>query len=297
MSITTCKCCDYTTNKKHDMVKHLLTKKHKKNEGNINMNEFCTNSNQITCHCGKIYYHKSSYYRHKKNCKEQIESNTNEDKDEIKDKIDKDQLLINLIKQNSDLQHQIIEMSKNQITTNNQITNNNQVTNISNTSGNTFNLNLFLNETCKNAMNIDDFVSSIKINLEDLENTGRHGYIQGITNIFIKNLSNIEQHMRPLHCTDIKREVLYIKDNDKWEKETNDKPIIKKAIRKVASENIKRIKNWVEKYPDCVESDSKKNNAYLKIVSNSMNGSTDEEGHKNINKIISNLVKEISIHK
>jgi hypothetical protein len=154
-----------------------------------------------------------------------------------------------------------------------------------------------LNETCKDAMNITEFIHSIKINIDDLENTGKRGYIEGISNIILKNLNNIEQHMRPLHCSDTKREILYVKDTNGWEKESNDKPILTKAIKYIANENIKQITNWQSQNPDCMSIDSKKNNLYLKIVSNSMNGSTDEESKKNINKIISNVAKEIVIKK
>ena len=162
---------------------------------------------------------------------------------------------------------------------------------------NAFNLNFFLNETCKDAMNISDFVSSIKVNLADLENTGRQGYIEGITNIVLKNLNKVEQNMRPIHCSDLKREVFYIKENNEWQKENEEKPILTKAIKVIANENIKQIKSWQDKYPDCSKADSKKNNLFLKIVSNSMNGSTQEEANKNIDKIISNVAKEVTIDK
>ena len=127
-------------------------------------------------------------------------------------------------------------------------------------------------------MNMSDFISSIKINLDDLENTGRTGYIEGISTIILKNLNKIEQHLRPLHCSD-------------------NKPILTKAIKVIANENIKQIKNWTAKYPDCTKADSKKNNLYLKIFSNYMNGLTEEEGNKNINKIISNVARENVIQK
>jgi hypothetical protein len=179
----------------------------------------------------------------------------------------------------------------------NSITNNITTNNTTNNANKTFNLNLFLNETCKHAMNISEFVSSIHFNLEDLENTGRQGYIEGISNIILKNLNNLEQHFRPLHCADSKREVFYIKDNNEWKKENDSKPILTKAIKTIANENIKQIKCWRDKYPDCIQSDSKKNNLYLKIVSNSMNGLTEEEGCKNIDKIISNVAKEVIIDK
>ena len=146
-------------------------------------------------------------------------------------------------------------------------------------------------------MNISDFVSSIKVSLTDLENTGREGYIEGITNIVLKNLNKVEQNLRPIHCSNIKREVFYIKDNNEWQKENETKPILTKAIKVIANENIKQIKHWHDKYPDCTNSDSKKNDLYLKIVSNSMNGSTQEEGNKNIDKIISNVAKQVTIDK
>jgi hypothetical protein len=135
------------------------------------------------------------------------------------------------------------------------------------------------------------------MDLDDLENTGRNGYIEGISNIILRNLNNLEQHERPIHCSDNKREILYIKDSDQWFKETEEKPILTKAIKVIANENIKQIKNWRDKNPDCTKSDSKKNNLYLKIVSNSMNGLTEEEGHKNINKIITNVAKKTIIDK
>ena len=149
-----------------------------------------------------------------------------------------------------DQSKQMIELAKNagNNVTNNNTTNNNQ----------RFNLNFFLNETCKNAMNIEDFVSSIKVNLEDLEHTGRRGYVEGISNIFIKNLNNIEEHLRPLHCSDAKREVLYIKNNDEWIKETEEKPILTNAIKTIANENIKQISVWKQLHPGCTMSDSKK---------------------------------------
>jgi hypothetical protein len=146
-------------------------------------------------------------------------------------------------------------------------------------------------------MNITDFVSSIKVSLEDLENTGRCGYIEGISNIIVKNLNDLEQHMRPLHCSDYKREILYIKDNNEWLKESDNKPILTKTIKTIANENIKQISKWTNTYPDCTKADSNKNDLYLKIVSNSMNGLTKEEGDKNINKIISNVAKKVIIDK
>jgi len=241
--------------------------------------------------CDRKYRDRTGLWKHKKKCN--TETNTNNNVTEvIHEVINKDNLINMLVTQNKEL----IELLKHGMINNN-INNNNINNNTTNIENKTFNLNLFLNETCKNAMNISDFVSSIQVNLEDLEYTGRQGYIQGISNIILNNLQKLEQHERPLHCNDLKREILYIKENNKWEKEKDNKPILTKAIKTIANENIKQIKFWREKYPDCTDSDSKKNNLYLKIVSNSMNGLTEEEGHRNIDKIISNVAKEVIIDK
>ena len=274
-----CKTCDYSTSRKSQFDRHILTDKHK-----ILQNPTQSYIEKTwNCKCGKIYKHSSTFYAHRKNCnyQENVTSKNNDSDDdfELTDK----EIIKELLKQTSKLIKVVENGTHN--TTNSH--NNNK----------TFNLSVFLNETCKDAMNISDFVSSIKLNLEDLEHTGRQGYLQGITNIVLKNLNNVEHHMRPLHCSDLKREVLYIKENNEWTKESEEKPILTKAIKTIANENIKQIKTWRDKYPDCSDVDSKKNNLYLKIVSNSMNGLTKEEGDKNINKIISNVVKEVTIDK
>ena len=149
----------------------------------------------------------------------------------------------------------------------------------------------------KNAINIDEFVDNIKLSLDDLEYTGRKGYIEGISNIILKNLNRLSEYDRPLHCSDNKREVLYIKRNNVWNKEERDKPILTNAIKNIANQNIKQIAKWREENPDCTKADSKKNNLYLKIVSNSMCGIDKEETTKNINKIVSNVIKEVAITK
>jgi hypothetical protein len=243
-----------------------------------------TQTKYFNCDCGKRYKDKSGLWKHKhKGCVKKNALLTTE-------------VIVELIKDNAELKNIIIEQNNTINTIVNKITTTNNITQI-NSHNKSFNLNLFLNETCKDAMNITEFIHSIKINIDDLENTGKRGYIEGISNIILKNLNNIEQHMRPLHCSDTKREILYVKDTNGWEKESNDKPILTKAIKYIANENIKQITNWQSQNPDCMSIDSKKNNLYLKIVSNSMNGSTDEESKKNINKIISNVAKEIVIKK
>ena len=300
-NIFECKICDYTTSRKYNLEKHNDGIKHKTlvleingNEKLVKVSKYCK---KYECEsCEKHYTTNSGLWKHKQKCYAINGDGNTEDDKNVYEGInlkDKDALVIHLLKQNSELQHKIINMTSQSSITNNNTTN----TNSHNTTNNAFNLNFFLNETCKNAMNISDFVSSIKVSLADLENIGRQGYIEGISNIILKKLNNVEQSMRPLHCSDTKREVFYIKDNNEWQKENQDKPILTKAIKVIANENIKQIKHWRDKYPDCTDSESKKNNLYLKIVSNSMNGSTHEEGCKNIDRIISNVAKEVTIDK
>ncbi len=184
----------------------------------------------------------------------------------------KDELIITLLKQNAELikgqQDMMIKLSENGI--NNHSNNNNNT----NSHNKTFNLQFFLNEECKDALNIAEFVSSIKVQLEDLETTGRLGYVEGVSRIINKNLNDLDQTKRPIHCSDVKREVLYIKN-----------------------ENIKQISEWRKKYPDCTDSDSRKNDLYLNIVSNAMSGCTVEEQTTNYEKIITRIAKEVVIEK
>jgi hypothetical protein len=156
---------------------------------------------------------------------------------------------------------------------------------------------VFLNEQCKDALNIGEFVDTIKMQLSDLETTGRLGYVEGVSRIINKNLNELETNKRPIHCSDVKRETLYIKNDNEWIKDDDEKEILKKAVKQIANKNIMQINEWKKANPDCTNSDSKKNNIYLNIVSNSMSGATKEEQFTNLNKIISKVTKEVVITK
>jgi hypothetical protein len=281
-----CEICVMRTNNKKDYERHLMTSKHAKlTKVNTELTEKTPN-HIFNCEtCNKKYTSRVGLWKHLKQCSLKNDDNV---EDEMLYTKDKESLILQLLQQNGELQKSLIELSKEKTITNN---------NTNNSHNKTFNLNFFLNETCKNALNISDFVSSIRPTLEDLEYTGRQGYVAGISNIIIKKLNSLEEYIRPIHCCDQKREVLYIKDNDEWTKETEEKPILRKAIKLVANENIKNITEWRDAHPHCTESDSQKNNLYLKIVSNSMCGLDKEETNKNMNKIISNVVKEVTIEK
>lgn len=299
----TCSVCDYNTSKKCDYTKHLATDKHKINTMEVNgSNMEVPKVSQFVCNCSRVFNTHGGLWKHKQKCTNNntVNSNILEFQDNVKVDMNDPNLIIEILKQNQDFKQLIIDQNKTIMEQNNKLfelckiagNNNNNTTNSHNKS---FNLNFFLNETCKDALNISDFVKSIKPSLEDLETTGRLGYVEGVSNIILKNLNTLDSNMRPIHCTDIKREVLYVKDNDEWIKEQDEKPVLTKAIKVIANENIKNINEWRKEHPGCTVADSRKNDLYLKIVSNAMSGATVDETFKNINKIIGNVSKKVQI--
>jgi len=286
-----CKNCDFSCSKLSNYKQHLTTGKHVFNK---NLNEFelnsCQNNNFKCDICGKDYKGRNGLWYHKQKCQEtnikpdiKIDTDIKTDNPAVSDK----ELIIMLINQNKEL----IEIVKNGTNgTNNTINYNN------NSNNKTFNLQVFLNETCKDAMNISDFVESIKLQVSDLENIGKVGYIEGISNIIIKNLQALDVEKRPVHCTDQKREVMYVKDENIWEKEDENNKKLRKAIRTIAHKNICMFKAFREKYPDCEEYDSKKNSQYNKIVYESMGGKGDNDYEKDT-KIIKKIAKQVTIDK
>jgi hypothetical protein len=236
--------------------------------------------NSYFCDCGKEYKHRQSLFNHRKYC------NHFEDTSNFNDK----NLIITLLNQNNKLQSQIIDLCKDK-----NITTINYENNI-NSNNKTFNLNLFLNEYCKDAMNITDFVDSLKLQLSDLENVGKLGFVEGISNIIVKNLKALDVNKRPVHCSDSKREVMYIKDEDKWEKENEDKHKLRLVIKKIANKNTKLIPQFKEKYPDCVKSNSPHSDKFNKLIIEAMGGSGDNDDEKE-DKIIKKIAKEVIIDK
>ena len=283
-----CKICDYSTSKSNDYSKHLLTSKHKKNENDSKMIVDVAKKSQkkvkaYKCECGNEYKYDSGYYRHKKKCpKINVDLNDTIEDVDVSDK----NLILTLIQQNNELQKQMLEVIKNG-------THN---TNISNSNNKTFNLQFFLNETCKDAMNIMDFVDSIKIQLCDIESIGELGFVNGMSKLIIKNLNALAENMRPVHCNDPKRDSLYVKDANVWEKEDSDNKKIKKAIKYISHKNICAIPEWKAKYPDCIYSDSKKSNQYNHIVIEAMGGPGDNDAEK-ADKIVKKIAKEVTIDK
>jgi hypothetical protein len=288
-----CEKCNYKCCKRSDWNKHISTRKHKNVYSSLPkcLPELAKISeNKFSCQCGKEYKHKQSLYVHRKKCNinEDIITDSNSDNKQLTAAI------LQIVTNNDefkkiilDQQKQLIELAKSSIP---QMGNNNNIN-----SHNKFNINVFLNEKCKDALNISDFVSQLNIGVKDLEETGRLGFADGISKIFINGLNQLDIYNKPLHCNDSKREVLYIKDSDKWTKEEEGKPILTKAIKEVASKNIKQIFEWQKLHSEYNDPSSKQNDKYLQIVCESMSGSTKEESEKNYNKIIRKLAKETVI--
>ena len=280
-----CECCNYETSSKKDFNKHILTAKHKKLVDASNM-LVDLSPKKFICNCGKSYTHDSSYYRHKKICtyknyniieeKEQDERQNKQEETKNEIKFDKE-LVMMLINQNKEL----LEIVKNGTM------NNSHNTNHTNSHNKAFNLNFFLNETCKNAMNITDFVDSIKLQLNDLMEVGELGYVEGISKIIVKNLNNLDETERPVHCTDKKRETMYVKDQGEWNKEDDNKTNLRKAIIKVADKNIRLLPQFREKYPEYKNAYSKVSDKYDKMVVEVMtlDQNKNEKIIKNISKV------------
>jgi len=294
-----CKNCDYNTCKRSDYTKHLLTRKHK-NSDISDTNRDIQVATAYTCECGKKYKHRQGLSYHKKNCyiynEEIIENQLTTISSESDIKI-LTNLVLDVVKQNKDLIHQnqeltnkIVDICKSGLQSNT-ISNSNI-----NSNNKTFNLQFFLNETCKNAMNLSDFINSIQLQLSDLENVGKLGYVDGISSIIVKNLNALDETTRPIHCTDKKRETFYIKDEDKWEKDDDEKKKIKHVINKVAYKNQYLLQKFKELHPGCNFSESKYADHYSKLVIEAMGGSGNNDKEKE-EKIIRNIAKEVTISK
>jgi len=314
-----CGVCDYNTSKKIYYDKHLITEKHKKN-----LNGESKKIKYICSQCNKEYMNSSGLWKHKKQCYEnniQSEQLQNtfipnnvitpeffmevlHSNKELQDALfeQNKELQNKLLEKDSELQNRLLEKDNILIEQNNKIIELaskqvNNITNNNNTNNNQFNLNFFLNETCKNAMNIADFVNSLEVQIADLEKTGKLGYVEGISGILLRGLRELDYTMRPIHCTDLKRETVYVKDENSWEKEDDEKAKLKLAIQRVARKNLRTLPKWQQENPDFRILDTKENDDYLKIALNSMGGQTDTEHDKYVEKIMKNVLKGVVIEK
>ena len=303
-----CKFCHYYTSSKKDFEKHILTKKHKHNEYNkIIINQ--PSSPIMVCVCGKSYNHRASLFNHKKTCgivngNGKVYDKVVDDMGEnivINDNItngDKLKLTTDMFMKLMNDSHEMIKIIKDQQSQLNTIlpkignvTNNNMTTN--NTNNNNFNLNIFLNEKCKDALNISEFIESLKITLEDLQYSRSNGLVEGISNVMIRGLRELDIYKRPIHCTDVKRDTMYIKDDEKWEKDSNNTKM-KETIVKIANKERNAIGDWVELNPDWFDTEAKQME-YLTLINKICEPI--ENDAKNEKKIIKMIGREIVLNK
>ena len=284
-----CKQCDYNTDKKSSFDKHLLSRKHICNKNGNFCNNKIDDSPNFTCeNCNKEYNSRVSLWRHKKKCTIEKENPDivdlliNENK-EFKN------VIIELLKNNTDLQKQMIDVCQKI-----------QPTTINNTHTNshnkTFNLQFFLNEQCKDAMNIMDFVNTFQLQFSDFEKIGEVGYVEGISNIIIDKLSKMDIYKRPIHCSDAKREIMYVKDKDVWEKENATNSKIRLAVRHISKKNSDMVRPWLIKHPGALYSDHHLSDAYQMMIIESMGGNSGTLEQCE-NKIIKKISKMVLINK
>ena len=283
-----CIFCDYYTSRKSSYDRHILTSKHANCVAVVKLaTKKCKKvQNNFLCEkCGKEYMDRSGLWKHRKKCDiiqtEQINNNELHKQN------------IELQKQNIELQKQILEICKNLQPT----IINNTMNNCNNNNNKTFNLQVFLNETCKDAMNISEFIDNISLQLSDLENIGKLGYVEGVSKIIIQKLNALDVTQRPMHCTDKKREIVYVKDDDEWQKEEDDKKHIKSVISSVISKNLQLLPEYENKYPECMNPESKKSDEYNKIIMETMSGGVTPSGLKNKDKIIRKIAQKVIIEK
>jgi hypothetical protein len=312
-SIYSCELCDYNTCRLSQYNRHLTTSKHIILT-NTNETEPKSSKTSYTCDCGKQYMHASSLWNHKQKCvptppqPTQIEEHTPSQDDIqipttlifelIKQNQEFKQLLVDQNKQlyekheeNIDLQKQLLDVVKDGKTINNNTMNN------SHNNNKTFNLNFFLNETCKDAMNMKDFIKSLEMSMSELEKMGELGFAEGMSRLFVNRLNNMDITKRPIHCSDVKREIIHIKDDNKWERDNANLDRLRKIIKQLTHKNILRVDDWKKANPGCTEYNSKKNDQYLKLNMEAIGPVDAIEEKRDFGKIIRRVAENTAIDK
>jgi hypothetical protein len=298
-----CSSCDFKCSKKSNYAIHLGTLKHK-NLTNPNILGPKNAAQNYECKiCKKMYKHASTLSTHKKKCiKPVVKSIYNKDATTAlvdatttvttvtaaaNDPNSLTLMVVELIKSNQELQKQMLEVCK---VSNSTINNNN-----SHSHNKTFNMQFFLNEQCKDAMNIMDFVNMFHFDFSDLEKVGQVGYVEGMSNIIIQKLNEIDIYKRPIHCSDAKRETLFVKDKDVWEKENGTHDKLRLAIRYIGKKNTDLLNKWCEAHPGSCDSDNYLNDIYMEMVMQAMGGRGDREDNEN--KIMRKIARTCLIDK
>ncbi len=288
-----CEKCDYSTSRKSSLDRHFLTAKHQMDDKKVQKGarlEF-VNSEKFVCECGKSYKFRQGLFKHKKSC---LSENNKELIEIVKYQMEESKEIRSFLKE----QQKILEDQHNQIKKLSEEKFSTQV--INNTcfqkTTNKFNLNVFLNEQCKDALNLGDFINSVTIQVEDLENTGKVGFVDGISKVILKKLKELDIYQRPMHCSDLKREIMYIKNENKWTRDDEEK-YLKNAIDQIGEKHLKQIPNWVAEHPEYINFNSNTNSQYMNLLASCLADPNENEHIKNVRKVVSKLAKEVPINK
>ncbi len=301
-----CKKCNFNCSKQSNYQAHLLTRKHNTYIDTSNNARVNTPVCEYICKCGNAYKHRQSLHTHRKSCifinnTSDCTDNTDITRVEhIAPPVDMN-VVLELLKQNQEFKEliveqnkQMVELVKNTGNTTNNTTNNNT----NNNCNNKFNLNFFLNETCKDAITLDDFINTFQVTRDEFIHTGNVGFIEGISTVMLNRFRDMDMHTRPLHCTDLKRETVYIKNADKWEKEDNNKTHLRRAVKGVANKNMKELWRWYnDSKPEVEQIGSDECENYFKYYKAALGGCGKDEDLKFEDKIIKNVLKEVQVDK
>ena len=330
--LKTCNVCDYICSKTSDWYRHLATRKHKTLTipNNESIENAPSHAQLYICKCGKKYKHRSTLSHHKKECSQihnpppddtpyLVSSLNNTPTIDIHNKYNQiqiasshvnDQLQMNiileLVKQNQEFKdllilqsNQMMEQNKTmiEVAKNSNVNNTINNTNTSNSHNKTFNLQFFLNETCKDAMNMKDFIKSLELSLPELENMGELGFAEGMSRVFVNRLNSLDVTKRPIHCSDVKREIIHIKDDNKWERDNANLDRLRKIIKQLTHKNILRVDDWKKANPGCTEYNSRKNDQYLKLNMEAIGPVDEVEEKRDFGKIIRRVAESTAIDK
>jgi hypothetical protein len=299
-----CECCDFTCFKKSDYIRHTMTSKHinRTNWSNLEQKNAEQPATHYTCKkCSKKYKARNSLWYHEQRCSQNtttpLENVTSLQVDDPM----QTNLILELVKQNQEFKQLLIEQNKTiiEVAKNNQINNNNTINNTNNINNNnkTFNLNFFLNETCKDAMNMKDFIKSLELSLPELEKMGEIGFAEGMSRVFVNRLNSLDVTKRPIHCSDVKREIIHIKDDNKWERDNANLDRLRKIIKQLTHKNILKVDDWKKANPGCTEYNSRKNDQYLKINMEAIGPVDDDDVKRDFGKIIRRVAENTAIDK
>ena len=296
-----CNLCNFETSNKKDYSRHLMTAKHKKQQIGYNTSIFLPPKTPLdesaVCDCGKEYKHYSGLWRHKKKCSQQPANKRTIEPELTNSFIPEStdaNVIFELLKQNTEFKEMLIQQNKTILDLASKAGNNNNTTNNNNT--NNFNLNVFLNENCKDAMNMTDFIQDMQITNEEFENFSKIGYVAGIADLFMNRMQLMDITKRPLHCTDVKRDILYIRDENAWKKDNEDNSMLRVAIKHVAKKNLSKLPEWRAQHPNSDDFDHEHYALCMSLFRNAL-GDSGEELVKLNTKIIKYIAKMVILDK